>query len=738
MAEARMESCCLHIDFPNDIDCESMKLWSKDRILISPNSIGTLQLLFINNYIIDRKGSCEINIIHAMTNVDKHTIKFDVGYDRFGKLHTRGIKPSAEENDTEELSFFSSLYETLIGNGPAIPPFKKCVTHDLDTLRDCQPVDCEAKYSGYRNYFNEKSKKCEKVPICSNLKPGKPHTYYDMECNCCKELTRAMDEMEMISLTKLIQASDSIYRIKVESDWLKNYPVVPLIKCVHGVEMFGGLSCDCDDQWTTYSFDSRHIVPGKDVVEMCNVKVDQYTTTFSPSLLPPLESLKTVKKLGIMDRIKELLFGKAAPQILPFTSTSPSSLTNKASTSAHYALIQTKPPCPCGDNSKIPKEICSCPEGFAPMIPIELIPKIKAMFDKELEGPTSVHVASQNKKGSFLENFLAKFKSVITIGPSPYPNNTPLVKYPMTPDKEYEKAHNILHPGVTNKTIVNAFNTRVLIFPTAIKATGLIISPRMPDDKNEASKDLKGNVKKTRMILGILLIVVIIITAVLVYLNWELVKRMRERPGISKYFGKSTGEKEKLLKPEISKVDKEGLVTYKFGVVKEAFTPRNDGELELKPGDLVVEIGQIDKPNYMTAISVRMNKKGIFPAKIIDLKNEHNNDVAVFYKTIDNGRKDKVPAIKEGELVQMAAVVPNTVVPANGKHGGEQFMTSTAPAIVEHNPGTLANKPQTEEEAKLRLPDKPEMINFVKETPIKDLSVPPPLQPLIDLSPKTK
>lgn len=43
---------------------------------------------------------------------------------------------------------------------------KNCETSDMDTLGKCLPVDCMMKFLGTRNYYNERWKRCQKVPVC--------------------------------------------------------------------------------------------------------------------------------------------------------------------------------------------------------------------------------------------------------------------------------------------------------------------------------------------------------------------------------------------------------------------------------------------------------------------------------------------------------------------------------------------------------------------------------------------
>lgn len=43
-----------------------------------------------------------------------------------------------------------------------------CDTIDLSRDSDCEPVDCQIKYLGTRNFFNTKWNRCQKVPLCAS------------------------------------------------------------------------------------------------------------------------------------------------------------------------------------------------------------------------------------------------------------------------------------------------------------------------------------------------------------------------------------------------------------------------------------------------------------------------------------------------------------------------------------------------------------------------------------------
>lgn len=65
---------------------------------------------------------------------------------------------------------------------------------DLDPLNNCEPVDCQMKYLGSRNFFSEKWKRCQKVPFCiSDPEQDLPDVVYSPITNACMDMTKPIE-----------------------------------------------------------------------------------------------------------------------------------------------------------------------------------------------------------------------------------------------------------------------------------------------------------------------------------------------------------------------------------------------------------------------------------------------------------------------------------------------------------------------------------------------------------------
>lgn len=61
---------------------------------------------------------------------------------------------------------FSISFDTAKTAVQTYGEIKMCNTPDLDPLDNCQPVNCQMKYLGYRSYFDQKRLSCVKIPHC--------------------------------------------------------------------------------------------------------------------------------------------------------------------------------------------------------------------------------------------------------------------------------------------------------------------------------------------------------------------------------------------------------------------------------------------------------------------------------------------------------------------------------------------------------------------------------------------
>ncbi|KAH6929091.1 hypothetical protein HPB50_023389 [Hyalomma asiaticum] len=110
---------------------------------IYPGDSQNLTAYYPNMYLVDRVGYCELEI--AVPDGEKilHTVAFNTTVPRTGSSAPGFLR-----------DFFA----------PA--ELKTCRSPDLDPTRSCQPVLCDIKYNGMRNFFNETSERCEPTANC--------------------------------------------------------------------------------------------------------------------------------------------------------------------------------------------------------------------------------------------------------------------------------------------------------------------------------------------------------------------------------------------------------------------------------------------------------------------------------------------------------------------------------------------------------------------------------------------
>ena len=72
--------------------------------------------------------------------------------------------------------------------------YQKCDSEDLNPFNKCKPIDCELKYFGKRNFFQ--NSQCVPVKVCEN----DPNVIYDYETNSCRNLKDvfSIDELKML------------------------------------------------------------------------------------------------------------------------------------------------------------------------------------------------------------------------------------------------------------------------------------------------------------------------------------------------------------------------------------------------------------------------------------------------------------------------------------------------------------------------------------------------------------
>lgn len=69
--------------------------------------------------------------------------------------------------------------------------YTKCDSEDLDPFNKCKPVNCEEKYLGKRNFFNESH--CIPVARCD----AGNDVFYDFNTNECRKLGKVFSDEDM-------------------------------------------------------------------------------------------------------------------------------------------------------------------------------------------------------------------------------------------------------------------------------------------------------------------------------------------------------------------------------------------------------------------------------------------------------------------------------------------------------------------------------------------------------------
>ncbi|KAL0269291.1 UNVERIFIED_CONTAM: hypothetical protein PYX00_007081 [Menopon gallinae] len=146
-------------------------------------------------------------------------------------------------------------------NPKSIP---ECETRDQDPFSDCNPVDCYIKYSGLKNYYNERSKVCQKVPVCvGNPKKELADIVYVPYSNTCRDLEKFFTEEDIVDIVS--------GKVKTRSEFETG---AVTIQCHHGVRDPKTGLCVCEYGWKSEAFNPDG---ENNVYHMCNVKCHRIT-----------------------------------------------------------------------------------------------------------------------------------------------------------------------------------------------------------------------------------------------------------------------------------------------------------------------------------------------------------------------------------------------------------------------------------------------------------------------------
>ncbi|XP_065310991.1 uncharacterized protein [Dermacentor albipictus] len=241
-------SCCQQVA-PGDVDCDSMLLIGGDMGDIYPGDSRNLTAYYANMYLVDRVGYCEFEI--AVPDGEKliHTVSFNT------------TVPRAGSNAPAFLRDFFSPSE-----------LKTCRSPDLDPTRSCQPVLCDIKYNGVRNFFNETSQRCEPTANCWDN--AEEEMVYLAGSNTCRRVGEVLSDEEL-------EFFESFQEKKSPLRYMHGYPIK--VNCHEGRPDPANQWCLCDPGWESEPLDYGSFNPDLMVYHMCTVYVGVTTAAANSS-----------------------------------------------------------------------------------------------------------------------------------------------------------------------------------------------------------------------------------------------------------------------------------------------------------------------------------------------------------------------------------------------------------------------------------------------------------------------
>lgn len=243
-------SCCQEVS-PGDIDCDSMLLIGGDMGDIYPGDKQNLTAFFPNLYLIDRVGYCELEI--AVPDGEKilHTVHFNTTVPRQGAPIP---------------AFLSDTF--------APGELGACKSPDLDPARGCQPVLCDIKYNGVRNFFNQTNFRCQPTPNCWDTSDD--DMVYLSGSNTCRRIGEALTEEDLDFFESFRERKEPLKAVH-------GYPIK--VNCHNGRPDPAEGWCVCNPGWESESLDHDGFNPDFMVYHMCTV-FSGTTANSSPSHSP--------------------------------------------------------------------------------------------------------------------------------------------------------------------------------------------------------------------------------------------------------------------------------------------------------------------------------------------------------------------------------------------------------------------------------------------------------------------
>lgn len=164
---SRAQDCCL--TDPEE-DCNTMSVYGSYNF-VKPKDRETLVFVYPTIYQHDQLGYCNF------------VLDYQCGRNRRAKRQKVDIVFDTRIN--RERNKRNSLLDDYIG----VRRKASCDTLDQDSLNECEPVDCNLKYTGERPFFDGYIGKCVEASICESSPDSElPDVVYIPSINACRDL----------------------------------------------------------------------------------------------------------------------------------------------------------------------------------------------------------------------------------------------------------------------------------------------------------------------------------------------------------------------------------------------------------------------------------------------------------------------------------------------------------------------------------------------------------------------
>lgn len=223
---SRVEKCCL-TDLDEE-DCRVIEVVGASIDMVKSRDRKTLLYVYPTLYPYDLVGYCNF-ILNYHCYKDKNRLHVTIPFDT-KVVNGRSSNPLLK-------SYLSSANSVV------------CETLDQDSLDNCYPIDCDAKYFGKRSFYDENIKRCSKTPVCmGDVDKELPGVVYVPRINVCKDLEYPFTAQDIYTITtglgivNMSTEKEDDLKVEFKSNCSTISQNLYLLK-----DMLNGKLCPCDN-----------------------------------------------------------------------------------------------------------------------------------------------------------------------------------------------------------------------------------------------------------------------------------------------------------------------------------------------------------------------------------------------------------------------------------------------------------------------------------------------------------